>query len=706
MGGPSFTKEELREELQHFGKTILSAQLKQIISEQFATLRATGTPLDGCTEDAPLNSISEVGRNQGSVAITAARGTINRAGVPSGHAGARDGRDMGWLNFALNRGNWTQTMSTLQRAVKPRRPTWLNSTPYHRSDQQSFSQVVQDVEHLSPEEQAWARAYSLNSNVSRQSRRQGGGSFQTSVIAEANRRHSQVGHSRHSQVAEASHSLQRLGASGTASRDNLSFAGGRASIRQGNQRSTLSQHSRSLEKGLDVAGSMPSRVKFQEGGGENDIDEEQLLLGPLPAVTLRPSLSLVNPPDSARDLVSNSSESSGDFMTQRKKPCTCRGFVRSQYFDYCAAIIAVLGSVIIGVQTNYMASHSEEDIPLVFFINQSIFSVIFVCEMVIRLVFNNPNDYDWEHRWGWRYFLFDSIVIGMELIREIAHYSFAFTGHRHRVNFSVLPLRLWRFTIIVPSRELHQLGVSFMESFRYLICAMMIITIMSFVSGIFFTEYVIFLKHWHPALELEDEQRRDLDRHFGTLPRAMIALFQVVSDGIHWHDLADPLIASYSEWVVLPFIIYAALAIYSLMNIIVGIFVDSAVRTADTDNKVSLIQEMHAMFQLADEDGSGTLSWDEFERFLDHPQMCKLLRAIDLDQDHAKQLFRLLDEDSSGNHEINHKTFVNRCMRFHGAAKAVDLAAFMHEYQRTMKIVMDILEDMEQFMSVGPSNAA
>mmetsp|Transcript_93186 Transcript_93186/g.164195 ORF Transcript_93186/g.164195 Transcript_93186/m.164195 type:complete len:296 (+) Transcript_93186:3-890(+) len=295
----------------------------------------------------------------------------------------------------------------------------------------------------------------------------------------------------------------------------------------------------------------------------------------------------------------------------------------------------------------------------------------------------------------------------MELFREIVHYSFAFSGHRHRLNFSILPLRMLRFTIIVPSRELHQLSVSFLESFRYLICAMMIIFIMTFLSGIFFTEYVIFLKVWHPSLELEEEKRLELNHHFGTVPRAMIALFQVVSDGIHWHELADPLIASYSEWVVLPFILYAALAIYSLMNIIVGIFVDSAVRTADTDNKVSLIQEMHAMFQLADEDGSGTLSWDEFERFLDHPQMCKLLRAIDLDQDHARQLFRLLDEDQiSGNHEINHKTFVNRCMRFHGAAKAVDLAAFMHEYQRTMKIVMDYLEDMEQFMSLAASKAA
>merc|ERR1712113_900010 len=89
---------------------------------------------------------------------------------------------------------------------------------------------------------------------------------------------------------------------------------------------------------------------------------------------------------------------------------------------------------------------------------------------------------------------------------------------------------------------------------------------------------------------------------------------------------------------------------------------------------------MCQMFVDLDGDGSGTVSWDEFQEHLGDPQMLEYLKGIDLDAHEAQQLFHLLDGDCSG--EIDAEELVSGCLRLHGSAKALELAAFMHEFRQ------------------------
>merc|ERR1712113_1067496 len=99
---------------------------------------------------------------------------------------------------------------------------------------------------------------------------------------------------------------------------------------------------------------------------------------------------------------------------------------------------------------------------------------------------------------------------------------------------------------------------------------------------------------------------------------------------------------------------------------------------AETDAKMTLMQQMCQMFIDLDEDGSGTVTWAEFEENLGRPQMQDYLKAIDLDPQEAAKLFSLLDTDESG--EIDGEELVSGCLRLHGSAKALELAAFMQEF--------------------------
>merc|ERR1719293_53624 len=106
-----------------------------------------------------------------------------------------------------------------------------------------------------------------------------------------------------------------------------------------------------------------------------------------------------------------------------------------------------------------------------------------------------------------------------------------------------------------------------------------------------------------------------------------MSLFQCVSEGIHWRELMEPLLAFCDPWVAVAFILYIFLSIFAMMNIVTGIFVDSAMKTSESDKRLRISAGMRKLFKEADSDGSGTISKQEFEDNLqDNKQMRNYLR--------------------------------------------------------------------------------
>merc|ERR1712151_1259413 len=121
--------------------------------------------------------------------------------------------------------------------------------------------------------------------------------------------------------------------------------------------------------------------------------------------------------------------------------------------------------------------------------------------------------------------------------------------------------------------------------------------------------------------------------------------------------------------------------------------------TAELDRKQTLMQQMCQMFVDLDDDGSGTVTWAEFEQHLENPQMVEYLKVIDLDPHEAKKLFSMLDLDGSG--EIDGEELVSGCLRLHGSAKALELAAFMHEFGEFNRRWISHARRMERYLGVS-----
>merc|ERR1712137_1229583 len=82
------------------------------------------------------------------------------------------------------------------------------------------------------------------------------------------------------------------------------------------------------------------------------------------------------------------------------------------------------------------------------------------------------------------------------------------------------------------------------------------------------------------------------------------------------------------------------------------------------------------------------------QNHLHDKHMKSALRAIDVDESHAIELFNLIDDTKQG--EIEIEEFVNGCLQVAGLAKAIDLASLTHEVRQTNKKWIDQAEFVNQ----------
>merc|ERR1740129_643443 len=139
------------------------------------------------------------------------------------------------------------------------------------------------------------------------------------------------------------------------------------------------------------------------------------------------------------------------------------------------------------------------------------------------------------------------------------------------------------------------------------------------------------------------------------------------------------------------------------MNIVTGIFVDSAIQAAQND-KDEMIQDqlyhqkseltiLRQIFNQCDADGSGFLTLQEFDSHICDDYVQAQFAAIGISVDEAWGCFRLLDTDDSG--IISVQEFVTGCMRLKGSASSVDVATLLYENKRMARVIARFAQQTE-----------
>merc|ERR1719440_2644954 len=123
----------------------------------------------------------------------------------------------------------------------------------------------------------------------------------------------------------------------------------------------------------------------------------------------------------------------------------------------------------------------------------------------------------------------------------------------------------------------------------------------------------------------------------------MLTLFWSISSGLSWNEAMLPLMHHGLGVLAMAFVAYMAIATFSILNIVTGVFVNSAISAATLELDRTAITNLKTFFENADEDGSGTLEFKEFEKSLrTSSALSECLRSLDIEAEHALMLFQLI----------------------------------------------------------------
>eukprot|EP00747_Dinoflagellata_sp_TGD_P145741 gnl/TRDRNA2_/TRDRNA2_176615_c0_seq1.p1 gnl/TRDRNA2_/TRDRNA2_176615_c0~~gnl/TRDRNA2_/TRDRNA2_176615_c0_seq1.p1 ORF type:complete len:301 (-),score=34.05 gnl/TRDRNA2_/TRDRNA2_176615_c0_seq1:43-945(-) len=246
---------------------------------------------------------------------------------------------------------------------------------------------------------------------------------------------------------------------------------------------------------------------------------------------------------------------------------------------------------------------------------------------------------------------------------------------------------------------LRMLLVSIQACLHLLCWALFLLFMITFLFGIVLTELTL----QHRLQDANDTADPELLRLYGSLFCSMLTLYQICTAGTDWAAAMEPLAETCSrELIAVIFILYTAFVLLSVMNIITGLFVDSAIQSAIETKRESIVRDLSMVFGSTDTDGSGSISYDEFRKLLHHPRMQVYLKSIDVTPEDGSLLFPILDDDGSG--EINSKELVHGCMRLYGSAKHLEMSAFVKEireatceWSKRQKLVEDLLREKHSY---------
>jgi len=245
-------------------------------------------------------------------------------------------------------------------------------------------------------------------------------------------------------------------------------------------------------------------------------------------------------------------------------------------------------------------------------------------------------------------------------------------------------------------RELALLALMIADSIRSLLWALVTLFIIMYVFAICFTtsatHYLNETADEAPHQEVDWDTHSTVSRRFGTVSRAINSLTLSMLNGVSWGEISEPLFNMDPPLGAL-FFFYIFFTMLAVLNIITGVFVDNAVETAKSQReflvqkemelKEKYLEEMRDLFHSMDKDGSGSLTIEEIHEHFSDVRVKSYFQVLGMDPDDIERLFRLIDQDASG--EVEVQEFLDGCLRLKGEARSIDLHTVMYDCKACLK---------------------
>lgn len=198
---------------------------------------------------------------------------------------------------------------------------------------------------------------------------------------------------------------------------------------------------------------------------------------------------------------------------------------------------------------------------------------------------------------------------------------------------------------------------------------------------IFFLFAMIFVQR--ASLALQDGEVPNPEavlEQFGSVELAMLSLYASITGGDDWNNYYTTLLGT-GEVSAALFIFFIAFMQIAVLNILTGIFVEQAMKSAQPDRdsvaasfrwrEVMEAEDLRSECRQIDKDGDGFITLAELADFLETGKFRHFLQSHDIDVRDEEVFFELLRSHEGETMSIDE--FVEECMKLKGAATSLDL---------------------------------
>ena len=420
--------------------------------------------------------------------------------------------------------------------------------------------------------------------------------------------------------------------------------------------------------------------------------------------------------------------------------------VSNMFFESASMFMLCANSLAIGIQTDYIASNMASSVPSELRALDVIFCVFFALELCVRVLAFGRRFFTMTGC-GWN--ILDLILVSAQVAEEILLAIAETSAGGNPLQYNTEMMRVVRILRAIKvvrlvgavrfAQDLQLLINCLFLSLKQFLWSALLLLLAIYVVAIYITQAATAYRLENVGTTVVGEigEYDRMTKWWGSMPQSVLSLFQGVTGGVDWHEIADPLIVGISPWFGLLFIVFMAFCILALLNVITGTFVETMSQQAKDLKLRNRVLQARRLFCEIDLDGSGFISPEEIVDHTSNPAVTlglisqwlpsllslplvlhsliawkalpcshaaasgrqEFFESIDVHPSEAHRLLEVIDID--GNGKINFEEFLEASMRLNGAARSSDLILLAREMKRFHASQLNSLSDLKNMLQPG-----
>jgi len=348
-------------------------------------------------------------------------------------------------------------------------------------------------------------------------------------------------------------------------------------------------------------------------------------------------------------------------------------FVTGDWFTSVIALLIVINSVVICVNTDYELRVAVKKYNDSGTSDQTVSDFFWMTDLCFTF-FTVP-----DHQWN----LLDTVIVVISLMETV------FVGVGLELSY-IRVLRLFRiFRTLRVVRTVHFFVANSILSLIWAL-TLIVFTMVMFSAVLLQGATTYILDNVGSTDPVVQSNVEYLEEFFYSLPMAVLTLFMAITSGVSWWD-AERVFLDVGFQYGLLFLLYISVMFLALLNIVTGIFVNDAVEMSQMDRDIVMRFEedkrkqyahcLREFFHELDANDNGIVTFDEFKAHLvaNGPGIFSYLGLEVWD---AVNIFEALDLD--GSRQLDIREFMDGCMQLRGGARTFDMVTLMRENKGIM----------------------